>query len=162
MDASVLMNFLRIDRMDLIAHHSHDFIVTDHVAAEISDRYPDQQQQFAAALNTNAVSQESITSSEEVALFGSLAAFGRLGAGECSAIAMAVHRQHILAIDDRQATIQARRTDQVLRILTTQDLMVSMIRERLLDIAEADSIKDDWATRHRFRMRLHSFRDIYD
>ena len=40
-DASVLVNFLRIDRMDLIAGHSHAFIVTDHVADEVSDRYPD-------------------------------------------------------------------------------------------------------------------------
>ena len=35
-DASVLVNFLRIDRMDLIAGHSHAFIVTDHVADEVS------------------------------------------------------------------------------------------------------------------------------
>ena len=42
-EASVLVNFLRIDRMDLIAGHSHAFIVTDHVADEVSDRYPHQQ-----------------------------------------------------------------------------------------------------------------------
>lgn len=28
-DASVLINFLRIDRMDLIARHSHRFLVTE-------------------------------------------------------------------------------------------------------------------------------------
>ena len=49
-DASVLINFLRIDRTDLLAGHSHAFLATDHVAAEITDRYPDQQQRFAAAL----------------------------------------------------------------------------------------------------------------
>ena len=42
-DASVLINFLRIDRIDLIAGHSHAFLATDHVANEVSDRYPDQQ-----------------------------------------------------------------------------------------------------------------------
>ena len=56
--------------------------------------------------------------------------------------------------------MQARRTDPTLRILTTQDLMVSMIHEDLLDIAEADRIKDDWALRHRFRLKLRSFREI--
>ncbi len=91
-DASVLMNFLRIDRMDLIADHSHRFVVTDHVAAEISDRYPEQQQQFGKAARRGTVSQTSIASPEELSLFGSLSASGRLGAGECSAIAMAVHR----------------------------------------------------------------------
>ena len=160
MDASVLMNFLRIDRMDLIAGHSHDFVVTDHVAVGISDRYPEQQRRFSEAIDRGAVSQTSITSPEELSLFGSLSVSGRLGAGECSAIAMAVHRRFALAIDDRQATVQARCTDRTLRVLTTQDLMVSMIGEALLDIAEADRIKDEWAAGHRFSLKLGSFRDI--
>ena len=74
---------------------------------------------------------------------------------------VAVHRRHILANDDRRARLQARRADRTLRILTTRDLMVSMIDEGLLDIAEADSIKDEWAARHRFRLKLDSFRDFY-
>ena len=159
-DASVLINFLRIDRMDLFAGHSHDFIVTDHVADEISDRYSDQQRRFGSAVGTGAVSVLSVTGSEEISLFGSLSASGRLGAGECSAIAVAVIRQHVLAIDDRRATMQARRADHALRILTTQDLMVSMIAETLLDIPEADRIKNEWAARHRFRLKLNSFRDL--
>lgn len=156
MDASVLINFLRIDRMDLIARHSHDFIVTDHVAAEISDRYPEQRKRFAEAID--AVSQTSVVSPEEMSLFESLSASGRLGAGECSAVA--VHRRHVLAIDDRLAATQARRVDQALRLLTTQNLMVSMIEEGLLDVAEADGIKDDWASRHRFLLKLNSFREV--
>lgn len=159
-DASVLINFLRIGRMDLVACHSHDFVVTDHVAAEISDRYPGQQRRFAEAVDRGDIARTSVTSPEEMFLFASLSASGRLGAGECSAIAMAVHRQHILAIDDRQATIQARRAARTIRISTTLDLMVSMIGEALLDVAEADRIKDDWAARHRFRLKLSSFRDL--
>ena len=159
-DASVLVNFLRIDRMDLIAGHSHAFLVTDHVADEVSDQYPNQQQRFASAVEAGAVSQESVKSRAEIALFGTLSASGRLGAGECSTIAVAVHRRHMLAIDDRRATIQARRADRTLRILTTQDLMVSMIGEGPLGMVEADSIKDEWAARHRFRLKLASFRDV--
>ena len=79
MDASVLINFLRIDRMDLIARHSHDFIVTDHVAAEISDRYPEQRKRFAEAIDATAVSQTSVVSPEEMSLFESLSASRRLG-----------------------------------------------------------------------------------
>lgn len=159
-DASVLINFLRVNRMDLIAGHSHDFVVTDHVAAEISSRYPDQRQRFASAINTGAIFQVSITNPREITVFGSLSEARRLGAGECSAIAMAVCRQHILAIDDRRATTQARRTDQTLQILNTQDLMVSMIGENLLNIPEADGIKNDWAVQHRFRLMIQSFRDL--
>ena len=112
-DASILVNFLRIDRMDLIAAHSYAFIVTDHVADEVSDRYPDQQQRFAAAVEAGGLSQQSVTNRAEITLFGTLSASGRLGAGECSAIAVAVHRRHMLAIDDRRATVQARRADRV-------------------------------------------------
>lgn len=56
-DASVLIFFLRIDRKDLFAGHFHAFIATDHVTAEITDRYPDQQQRFAAALAAGAISE---------------------------------------------------------------------------------------------------------
>ena len=161
-DASVLINFLRIDRADLLAGHSHTFLATDHVAAEITDRYPAQQQRFAAALASGAISETRVTTPEEIRLFGSMFAAGRLGAGECSAIALAVHRRYILAIDDRLATTQARRADATLRILATQDLVVSMIRQGLLDIAEADRIKQEWATRHRFRLKLASFRDLVE
>ena len=54
--------------------------------------------------------------------------------------------------------MQARRADRTLRVLTTRDRMVSMICEGLLDINDADSIKDEWAARHRFRLKLASFR----
>ncbi len=89
-------------------------------------------------------------------------ATGRLGAGECSAIALAVHRRYVLAMDDRLATTRARRADATLRILATQDLVVSMINQGLRNIAEADRIKQEWATRHRFRLRLGSFRDLLE
>ena len=49
-DTSVLINFLRIDRMDLIGAHPASFITTDNVAAEIVDIYPHQQARYAAAL----------------------------------------------------------------------------------------------------------------
>lgn len=159
-DASVLINFLRIDRMDFIANHSHDFVVTDHVAEEISSRYPDQHQRFALAIKAGAISQVSVSNPGEMTIFESLMQSRRLGAGECSAIAMAVCGQHVLAIDDRRAKTQAQRTSQALQIVTTQELMVSMIAENLLDITEADRIKNEWALRHRFRLKIQSFREV--
>ena len=128
-DASVLVNFLRVDRTHLIAGLSHHFTVIDHVADEVSDRFPDQQQRLTSAIDTGILTQLSVTSRDELSLFASLSASGRLGAGERSAIAVAVQRQHILAIDDRRAIAEARRTDRTIRIHSTQDLMVSMIGE---------------------------------
>jgi predicted nucleic acid-binding protein len=159
-DTSVLVNFLRIDRMDLVAAHAHDFIATDHVAEEITEQYPDQQARYTAALAADTVRQVSVTDPQAVALFVKLVASGRLGAGECSAIALAVHRGHILAIDDRRATNQARQVSRNLHILSTQDLMVAMIREGLLEVDEADAIKELWARAHRFHLKISSFRDL--
>ena len=160
LDTSVLINFLCIDRMDLIDRYSHQFIVTDHVAAEIEDFYSEQQTRLKAALQSGTLKQVSIADQREVALFGSLGKSSRLGSGECSAIALAIAREYILAIDDRQATNQARKISCNLRILTTQDVIVAMIHENLLSVAEADELKEAWAHQHRFRLPIKSFSDV--
>ena len=129
-DASVLINDRSIDRMDLIAAVSYEFMVTDHVADEISEVYPEQQVRYQAALDRGAVAQVSLTDPDELKLFAMLAASGRLGKGECSAITCAIHRGYVLAIDDRCATREAEaRSD--LEIVATQDLIVSMIMTRI-------------------------------
>jgi len=159
-DASVLINFLRIDRTDLLSGHSHALLATDHVAAEITDQYPDQQERVATALKTGTTAEARVTAQEELRIFASLLRTGRLGAGDCSAIALAVHRGYILAIDDRLAANHARQVDTALRIVSTQDLMVSMIQEGLLITEEADSIKQEWAARHRFVLKMDSFASL--
>ena len=159
-DTSVLINFLCIDRMDLIARHSHQFIIADHVAAEVEDFYSDQQTRLKAALQSGTLKQVSIADQSEVDLFGSLGKSRRLGSGECSAIALAISRKYVLAIDDRQATNQARKISRNLRILTTRDLIVAMIHENLLSVAEADELKETWAHQHRFRLPIKSFSDV--
>ena len=159
-DPSVLINFLRMDRMTLFAGHSQEFIATNHDATEISDRYPEQQQRFAAALVAGAISETSATAPEEIRLFGSLSAAGRLGAGECSAFALAIHRRNIHATDDRIAARHARQADAGPCIFSTQDPVVLMIRMGLLNVSEAERIKQDWATCHRFRLELESSRDL--
>jgi len=49
-DTSVLINFLRIDRMDLIGHHPQRFLAADHVEAELTSDYPDQRMRYQAAV----------------------------------------------------------------------------------------------------------------
>ena len=159
-DASVLINFLRIDRIDLIDVVSYEFMVTDHVADEISEVYPEQQARYQAALDRGAVAQVSLTDPDELELFAMLAASGRLGKGECSAIARAIHRGCALAIDDRRATREATAARLDLEIVRTQDLIVSMIKQNLLSIAEADAIKNEWEQRHRFRLTISSFAEL--
>jgi hypothetical protein len=68
-DTSVLVNFLCIDRMDLIARHPHRFVITDHVADEITDHYPEQKARLAAALAAGIVQQVSVTGDDALDLF---------------------------------------------------------------------------------------------
>ena len=81
-DTSVLINFLRINRMDLIGAHPASFIATDHVAAEVADTYPEQQARYAAALTAAHIGEQHIDNLAELELFLRLAIHERLGAGE--------------------------------------------------------------------------------
>lgn len=159
-DTSVLVNFLRIERVDLIADHSYEFLVTDHVSEEITDNYPAQLELFECAVADGILRVVSVTDAKAVALFARLSSTGTLGAGECSAIALSVHGGYSLAIDDKRAAKQARSVSSNLKILRTQELVASMIQEDLLTVAEADAMKDTWSDNHRFRLPFNSFNDI--
>jgi hypothetical protein len=77
-DTSVLINFLRINRMDLIGAHPASFIATDHVAAEITGTFPNQQARYAAALHAAQLTQVRVDDPAELEIFLRLAARGRL------------------------------------------------------------------------------------
>src|SRR5436190_9239493 len=127
-DTSVLINFLRIDRMDLIGAHPDSFIATDHVAAEIADTYPDQQARYSAALEARQLAEHRIDDPAELELFLRMGERGRLGAGERSAIAVALNRKCALAIDDsraiQRAIEEAGIVGSTLSIVRTQDIVV--------------------------------------
>lgn len=162
-DTSVLINFLLINRMDLIAAHPASFITTDHVAAEIADIYPAQQARYAAALHAAQITEQRIDNSAELEMFLRLATKGRLGAGERAAIAVALSRGYALAIDDaraiRRALQEAALGENALMILRTQDIVIDLIREGTISVEAADAILLDWASNRRFRLKIKSFRD---
>jgi len=157
-DTSVLVNFLRIDRMDLIGGYPATFIATEHVGAEISDDYPDQQARYQAALNTKILSEERIDDPTELDIFLRLSRHPRLGSGECSAIAVALNRGYVLAIDDNRAIKKALHTN--LPIIRTQDIVVTLIQAGALTTEAADAILADWASNHRFKLKISTFSEI--
>lgn len=156
----MLINFLAIGRMDLIALYTRRVLVTDHVAAEIASTYPEQQRRYEASLAAGAVEELRVDSQAELALFARLTTPRRLGAGECSAIAVAVSRRHALAIDDRRAIRDAKALDPALEVLGTQSVMVEMIRQGLIAVADADALLAEWAGKHRFRLKITSFAEL--
>ena len=159
-DTSVLINFLCIDRMDLLARHSYSLRVTEHVAEEVKNYYSDERKRLEDAFKSAILREERVEARILAGVPASLAASRRLGLGERSAIALAISKGWQLAIDDRRATKEALEIGSSLEIVTTQDLVVSMIRENLLSVAEADGIKHIWTTRYRFHLRIESFADL--
>lgn len=159
-DTSVLVNFLRIDRMELLRDLSCRFLVTDHAAGELTDFYPEQVERYQAALAAGYVEACTVTDDAALEIFGHLTGTTRLGVGECATIAHAIVTKAGVAIDDRRAINEARRMADSLVIVRTADLVVRMIQEALLTIDQADSIKDDWAANHRFRIPVTSFADM--
>lgn len=158
-DANILINFLRIDRIDLLTVHPFDFKITDHVLDEVT--YSKQRDLLKRSISEGAFIQVSLTLARELEIFARLTSCGNLGIGECSAIAYAIYNRHKLAIDDRLATRTAKNiaeeSEVRLETLSTQDIMLSLINEGILGILEADKIKDDWASNHRFRLPFDRF-----
>src|SRR5437879_5973576 len=136
-DASVLINFLRIDRVDLLRKCSLDFLVTSHVIAEITENFPDQLNRFQNGLQAKVFTEIKVEEMRELEIFNELLQNNRLGIGECSAIAVAISRKHSLAIDDNYAIKSISATAPDIPIFRTQDLMLRMINENIITINEA-------------------------
>ena len=161
-DTSVLLNFLKIGRMDLIGRHPRRFLATDHVESEITDAV--QRSAFLAAVAAGHLNTCTVTDLREVDLFLRLGPGIRLGAGECSALAVAVNRGHAVAIDDNRALNRAFRAAGLgtarIEIIRTPGVVVELIRAGVLTVGEADHIKAEWAQHHRFRIKAASFGDL--
>lgn len=159
-DTSVLINFLVIDQVTLLGRLSaYRIVVTDHVRAEITAHYPEQLQRLEEALSSQVLKETRVTDLAEVQLFAELTSRG-LGIGECSAIAVAVNRQLALAIDDKKAIKKVSALSYNLTVLGTDSLVVLLIRDNVLSVQAADSMKSDWETNHRFKLPFASFSDI--
>lgn len=159
-DTSVLVNFLRIDGLHLLGQLSNPVLITEHVAAEITDYYAEQLARLEAGLAAGHVGTAVLATTAELTLFGALMGDGRLGSGECAAIACAINGGHVLAIDDRKAAREAQGIDATLTIMGTVDLVLQMISEGLLDVPRANGIKARWEQEHRFRLPFASFAEL--
>jgi predicted nucleic acid-binding protein len=157
-DTSTLINFLRIDRVDLLAGlTSYRFVVTDHVRHEVTSVYPVQLSVLEFALLAGHLHVLSVDGADPVFLE---MARQNLGAGECAAIAAACGPGVPLAMDDRRARNRALAHDPGLSLMDTASLVVAAIHAGLLTVPEADAIKADWEANHRFRLKFPTFGDL--
>jgi predicted nucleic acid-binding protein len=163
LDASVLINFLCIGRTDLLQQHPASIVITEHVTDEVTRAYPNELGALTAAKNAGIVKELQITELAEIALMGSIRTRPggkRLGVGECSAIAVAVSRGYELGIDDEPAIKQIQSLKLNVKVHRTRDIMVALIRAGQLSVQDADAIKADWETNHRFRQKFKSFGEL--
>lgn len=160
-DTSVLVNFLVIDRLDLLATAADHRWVTDHVLGEVTADYPVQLARYQRALESGLLEATDVTGLCELSAFAQLLEGRVLGVGECSAIALAGCRQLALALDDKRARARARATFPEVSILGTQEVMLRAIACGAITVEEADSIKVNWEINHRFRLRFGSFGELW-
>lgn len=150
--------------MILIGKHQPPCVITQHVVDEVTEFYPEQRERLQAAIADGYLSVVQVSEDPEIDIFGRLQQTGRLGIGESSAIAVAVHRGFPIAIDDRAAIRRAEaiaaEEDATLTVLKTQDIIVRLIRAELLSVEQADVLLVSWHTQHRFHLKIGSFADL--
>ncbi len=158
LDTCVLINFAAINRIDLLASHPlYQFLITDHVREEVKEHYGEQFDAVNAAVDDGTLIEIAADQPGELTDFAKLDAQKNLGTGECSAIAVAKNRCLPPAIDDKKARNRASEFDAGIVLLSTESLVVELIQEGVLTVADADAIKLDWETHHSFKLKFSSF-----
>jgi hypothetical protein len=159
-DTSVLVNFLKIDRTDLLASHpALRFVLVDLVRAEVTRHYASQHARLEAALAAGHVLPDEPPEAidpAELATFAAMAVL-KIGEGEKAAIAAAKARGLALAMDDERAWRRAAAFCAGVAREDTASIMVSLIRAGVIDATQADAIKADWEANHRFKLPFRSF-----
>ena len=105
LDASVLINFLILNRVAILADlPGHHFVVLDAVEQEV--QRPKQQVVLADAFTENLIIRAGAAPPEELAAFAELRRV--MGLGEAACLAAAEHRGWMLASDERRGVSQDR------------------------------------------------------
>ena len=137
METSVILELLRLNRIELVRRNAEVLVVTDHVAAEVADHFPDLLVKLKRSFRLGIVRQESVSGKNELSLFLVLSKIRSLGSGECSAIAFAVCNNFILATDSRIAAKQVAKINPDLRVLNSRSIMESIPQMHRISEKEA-------------------------
>lgn len=160
-ETSVLLNFLKIDRADLLAQHpDYRFVVIDFVKNEVGTKpyYAAHAARLTKAIAAGELLEDGPAEATEPAELAAFAAMPSvIGEGERAAIAAAYARGLPLAMEDRRAWNRSAALSSTLTRLNTEAIMVSLIKTGALTVGEADAIKVDWQANHRFMLTFGSF-----
>jgi predicted nucleic acid-binding protein len=155
-DASVLINFALLGRLDLLGSLGLRVCIPEEVAAEVI--HPAERLRVEEAFATGWIEKAALTGPEALTLYADLRRF--LGAGESACLALAAGCGGLVACDEKRAFLrEARRCLGEGRVLNTPGLFLLALRRGLLSVEEADEAKLR-LEEHRFRMAFASFRDL--
>lgn len=154
-DASTLLNFLRVRRFDLMQGLGYRIRIVDAVFEEIQS----EREHLEELVNDGRIKTLTLEGKAITDTVATLLGLG-LGSGESFSFAAAIEFEGAVAIDDRRAVKRVQTVRPNLKILTTQDIVVSGIRSKIISLEEADLLKADWAENHRFRLKCDSFASL--
>lgn len=152
-DACFLINFLAVDRMDLLAAlAAYKFQVPLEVVAEVVR--PVQAQRLSTAIADGTVETQEMIDLAEMASFADNLR-EQLGRGESACLALATSRGWLLASDER-GRFRRLATDRIgsERLMTTLDALDQAIRIGALTGRDARVIAEDLRNNHRFAMTV--------
>jgi predicted nucleic acid-binding protein len=156
-DSSFLINFLVLDRVDLLGGlPQFRFHVVNHVTAEI--RHADQRARLRAAVVSGIVTEIEITDPDEISLYDEFRKF--LGDGESASLAVAVKRGWAIAADEKgrfRRELFGRLGENYL--LDTLGALLTAIRAGVITVEEAEALRVQ-LRENRFEMDSTSFEDL--
>ena len=156
-DSSFLINFLVVDRMDILSRLSRfRFHVVNHVVAEI--RYESQRARLQGATESGGVTEIEITDPAEILLYDELRKF--LGDGEAASLAVAVSRRWGIAADEKgrfRRGLFSRLGENYL--LDTLGTLLTAIRVDVITVAHAEALRTQ-LQEHRFQMDPSPFEEL--
>ena len=156
-DASVLINLIHVDRLDLLgALPGLEFVVPPEVESEV--RIVEQAQSLVRAISKDHLRRRSFKTTAELQRYTQHVQV--LGKGEAACLAMAQVHGFSIASDERGkfANLASLHLGEGC-ILNTPGVFILAIRASLITVEEADHCKCVLA-RTRFMMKFSSFREI--
>jgi predicted nucleic acid-binding protein len=156
-DSSFLINFLALDRLDILAAlQQFRFHLLDHVVAEI--RHDDQRSRLEVGIQGRVLEPLEIEDLDEVRLYDEFRQI--LGDGEAACLAVAVRRRWLLAGDEKgrfQRELFSRLGAKYL--LNTLGALVMAVRAGVLTIEQAERLREELRKR-RFETGLRPLREL--
>jgi predicted nucleic acid-binding protein len=156
-DACILINLLRVHRLDLLgALPPYVFHTPQEALQEIT--YPEQQAELKQALERGWILETRLEAIAELQVF--TRANEQLGSGESACLALAEVRGWLLGTDDSKGA-KWKKVISVpgISVLNTPGILLLAIRQGILTVQQADEIKATLEA-NRFRMGFASFQDL--